>query len=70
MLYRIVAAGFQDVEETHDVGLYIRIRMIDAVADSGLCGKINDNSRFYLFEEVEYHALIGQVSLYETIVLS
>lgn len=44
--------------------------MIDAVADSGLCGKINDNSRFYLFEEVEYHVLIGQVSLYETIVLS
>ena len=70
MLYRIVAASFQDVEETHDVGLYIRIRMIDAVADSGLCGKINDNSRFYLFEEVEYHVLIGQVSLYETIVLS
>ena len=35
-----VAAGFQNIVETDQVALNVDIRMIDRIADAGLCGRL------------------------------
>ena len=62
MLHGIVPAAFQNVIEADDVGFDIDIRVVDAVADAGLGGEIDDNCRTVLLEHFLQQGLIRKIA--------
>jgi hypothetical protein len=42
MLHFIVSATLKDIERSHDITLYINFWMINGVANSSLCGQVNN----------------------------
>ena len=65
MFYFVVAAGFEDVVESDEVGFYIGIRIGDTVENTCLCGKVHNNLWLILGEEVFNEFFVGNVALYE-----
>lgn len=57
-----VAAGFQNIVETDQVALNVDVRMIDRVADAGLCGQINYDGGFVYCKYFVDKGLIGDTS--------
>ena len=57
-----VAAGFQDVVETDQVALNVDVRMINRVADAGLCGQINYDGRLVYCKYFVDKGLIGDTA--------
>ena len=57
-----VAAGFEDVVEADEVGLYVHIRMIDRIAHTGLSRKIDDNIRLIPGEDAVNAGLVGHIA--------
>ena len=45
MFHGIMSAGFQNPVETDQIGFHINIRMINGIADPGLCRQIDDDIR-------------------------
>ena len=57
-----VAAGFQNIVETDQVALNVDVRMIDRVADAGLCGQINYDGRLVYCKDFVYKGLVGDTA--------
>ena len=65
MLHRMMPAGLQDVVEPDHVALDISIRILDAIADTGLSGQVNDDVEVVFLEEAVDEGLVGEVALDE-----
>ena len=52
MLHRMMPAGFQNVVEPDQIALNVDIRMINAVAHTGLCGQVHNHSRGVSAEDI------------------
>ena len=57
----------QDVVEPDHVALDVSIRVLNAIADTGLSGKVHDDIEVILLEEVVDEDLVGQVALDELV---
>ena len=57
-----VAAGFQNIVETDQVALDVDVRMIDRIADAGLCGQINYDGGLVYCKYFVDKGLIGDTS--------
>ena len=57
-----VAAGFQNIVETDQVALDVDVRMIDRVADAGLCGQINYDGRLVYCKYFVDKGLVGDTA--------
>src|ERR1700747_1917720 len=66
MLAAIVAAAFQDVEKAFDIRLRIGVRMIERMANAGLCGEMNDFCEVVLLEQGFCCSSISQIELLES----
>ena len=62
-----VPAGLQDVVEADHVALDIGIRILDAIADTGLSSQVNDDVELVFLEEVIDEGLVGEVALDELV---
>ena len=58
-----VAAGFEDVVETGQVGVYVGVRVGDAVAHTGLGGQVDHDVRLVDLEQDLDHSFIGNIGL-------
>ena len=67
VLHRMMSASLQDVVESDHVALDIRIRILDAIADTGLSGKVHDDIEMVFLEEAIDEGLIGKVALDELV---
>ena len=67
MLYRMMPAGLQDVVEPDHVALDIGIRVLDAIADTSLSGKVHDDVKVVILEEAVDEGLVGEVALDELV---
>ena len=63
MLHPEVPAGLQDVQESHQVALQVRIRVRDAIPDTGLRGEVHDLVELLLRKKSVDGVLVGQVHL-------
>ena len=62
-----VPAGLQDVVEADHVALDIGIRVLDAVADTCLCGQVHDDVEVVFLEEAFDEGFVGEVALDELV---
>lgn len=62
----VVTASFEDVVETDEVGFDVGVGVIDAVADAGLGGEVDDEVWLFGFEELVYDGFVGEVALDES----
>ena len=62
-----MAAGFEDVVEAYHVGLDIGIGVLDAVADSCLCGKVYYDVEVILGKKGIDGGFVSDVAFYELI---
>ena len=60
-------AGLQDVVEPDHVALDVRIRVLDAIADTGLSGQVHDDVEVVFLEEAVDEGLVGEVALDELV---
>ena len=67
MLYRIVPAGLQDIVKADHVALNVGIRVLDAIADTRLCGQVHDDIEVVFLEEAINERLVGEVALDELV---
>ena len=58
-----VAAGFEDVIEAGQVGVYVGVRVGDAVAHAGLGGQVDHDVRLVDLEQDLDHGFIGDIGL-------
>ena len=65
VLHRMMPTGFQDVVEPDHVALDVRIRVLDAIADTGLCCQVYDDIEVVFLEELVDEGLVGEVALDE-----
>ena len=63
----MMPAGLQDVVEPDHVALDIRIRVLDAVADTSLSGQVHDDVEMVFLEEAVDEGLVGEVALDELV---
>ena len=61
MLYRIMAAGLQNMEKSFYIGADIGIRIFNAVSDSRLGCQINHHRRKMLLKNCKYRFLIRKI---------
>ena len=62
-----VPAGLQDVVEPDHVALDVRIRVLDAIADTRLSSKVHDDIEVVFLEEAVDEDLVGEVALDELV---
>ena len=62
----VAAAGFEDVVETDEVGFDVGVGVVDAVADAGLGGEVDDEVWLFGFEKLVYGGFVGEVTLDES----
>ena len=67
VLHRMMPAGFQDVVEPDHVTLDVRIRVLNAIADTSLSSEVHNDIEVVFLEEAIDEGLVGQVSLDELI---
>lgn len=65
MLHRIVAAGFEDVEEADDVRMNVTFRVRDGIADTRLRRKVHDDVRLAFEKQRVQRSLVRDVNLAE-----
>ena len=63
MLHGIVAASFEDIVETNDVALNVDVRILDAVAHTGLGRKVDHDIELVLSEELVDKFLVSKTPL-------
>ena len=62
-----VPASLQDVVEPDHVALDVRIRVLDAIADTRLSGQVHDDIEVVFLEEAVDEGLVGEVALDELV---
>ena len=62
VLDRMMPAGLQDVVEPDHVALDVRVRVLNAIADTGLSGKVHDDVEVVFLEEAVDESLVGEVA--------
>lgn len=62
----VVAAGFEDVVEANEVGLDVGVGVVDAVANAGLSGEVDDDVRLVLGEQLVDGGFVGEVAFDES----
>ncbi len=62
VFHRIVAACLEDVVEADDVALDIHVGILDAIADTGLCGEVHHDVETVLGKEAVDQLLVGDAS--------
>ena len=62
-----VPARLQDVVEPDHVALDVSIRVLDAIADTRLSGKVHDDIEVVFLEEVIDEGLVGEVAFDELV---
>ena len=67
VLDRMMPAGLQDVVEPDHVALDVRIRILDAITDTGLSGKVHNDIELVFIEEAIDESLVGEVSFDELV---
>ena len=67
MLHRMMSAGLQDVVEPDHIALDIRIRVLDAIADTRLSCQVHDDVEVVFLEEAVDEGLVGEVALDELV---
>ena len=67
VLHRMMPTGLQDVVEPDHVALDVRIRVLDAVADTRLSGQVHDDVKVVFLEETVDEGLVGKVALNELV---
>ena len=67
VLHRMMSAGLQDVVEPDHVTLNVSIRVLDAIADTGLSGKVHYDIEVVFLEEAIDEGLVGEVALDELV---
>ena len=67
VLHRMMPACLQDVVEPDHVALDVRIRVLDAVADTRLSGQVHDDVKVVFLEETVDEGLVGKVALNELV---
>ena len=67
VLYRMMPAGLQDVVESDHVALDIGIRVLDAIANTGLSGKVHHDVEMVFLEEAVDESLVGEVAFDELV---
>ena len=65
MFCRISPAGFQNIEKTHNIGLYVCVRIHNGITHSRLGGQVYHNLGTVLFKNPEHHPLIPNIALYK-----
>lgn len=65
VLDRVVAAGLEHVEETHEVALEVCARVLDGVADARLRGEVNHDIEAILSEQALDEGGVAQVATHE-----
>lgn len=60
-------ARLQDVVEPNHIALDVRIRVLDAIADTGLSGQVHDDIEMVFLEEAVDESLVGEVALDELV---
>ena len=59
MLHRMVPAGLQNVVEPDHVALDVSIRVLDAITDTGLSGKVHNDIEVVFLEEAVDEGPVG-----------
>ena len=67
VLYRMMTTGLQDVVEPDHIALDIRIRVLDAIADTGLSSKVHNDIEVVFLEEAVDEGLVGEVAFDELV---
>ena len=67
VLYRMMTTGLQDVVEPDHIALDIRIRVLDAIADTGLGSKVHNDIEVVFLEEAVDEGLVGEVAFDELV---
>lgn len=62
-----MSAGLQDVVEPDHVALDVRIRVLDAIADTRLRGEVHDDIEVVFLKEAVDERLVGEVALDELV---
>ena len=65
MLHRIVAAGFENIEEANDVRMDVTFRVRDGIADTRLRRKVHDDVRLAFEKQRVQRSLVRDVNLAE-----
>ena len=63
----MMPASLQDVVEPDHVALDVRIRVLDAITDTGLRGEVHDDIKVVFLEELVDEGLVGEVALDELV---
>jgi hypothetical protein len=61
VLDAVVPAALENVQRADDVGIDVGVRVIDAVADAGLGGEVDDALRAHLGEQPLHAGSVGEV---------
>ena len=64
----VPAAGFEDVEETHDIGVDVGGGVFQGVTHPGLGGQVADRVEFFLCKQAPHPCPVGQVQLDKAVV--
>ena len=67
VLDRMMPASLQDVVEPDHVALDVRVGVFDAIADTGLSGKVHDDIKVVFLKEVIDEGLVSEVALDELV---
>lgn len=65
MLHRIVAAGFENIEEANDVRMDVTFRVRDGIADTRLRREVHDDVRLVFGKQRVKRSLVRDVNLAE-----
>ena len=67
VLHRMMTASLQDVVEPDHIALDVGIRVLDAIANTGLSGKVHDDIEVVFLEEVIDEGLVGEIAFDELV---
>lgn len=65
VLDRVVAAGLEDVKETHEIALQVGARVLDGVADARLGGEVHHDVEAVLREQALDESGVTQIAAHE-----
>lgn len=62
MLYSVIPATFKDIEESVDIGVQIRVRVVNRISNTCLGSEVNDSVEWILMENVCNRITVGEIS--------
>ena len=67
VLHRMMSACLKDVVEPDHVALDVRVRVLNAIADTGLSGKVHNDVEMLFLKETVDEGLVGEVAFDELV---